>query len=173
MAKRSSSDLATLYHGTSPSVAKKVASQGLRSDVKRHRDSYTEEQKKYVYLADKFGAHEYGAAMGERDKKGGLTYAVVKVKVPASTVVRKGSVSMVKGAIPPGRVEKVEYYRVDSFPEGTPTRIKAPGRAKDSALTFSAFVAALLAWYDAQQDAERNQAAHYDLTQYRPRPKAF
>ena len=45
--------------------------------------------------------------------------------------------------------------------------------AKDSALTFTAFVAALLAWYDAQQDVERNQAAHYDLTQYRPKPKAF
>lgn len=47
------------------------------------------------------------------------------------------------------------------------------GKAKDSALTFAAFVAALLAWYDAQQDVERNAASNYDLTKYRPRPKAF
>ena len=46
-------------------------------------------------------------------------------------------------------------------------------QAKDSALTFSAFIAALLAWYDAQQDVERNQAANYDLTKYRPKPKVF
>lgn len=45
--------------------------------------------------------------------------------------------------------------------------------AKDSLPRFAVFIAALLAWYDARQDVERNQAANYDLTKYRPKPKVF
>jgi hypothetical protein len=51
-----------------------------------------------------------------------------------------------------------------------------PPRAKDSVLSIGALLAALLAWYErqtAQENVERNQVAHYDLTQYQPRPRAF
>lgn len=49
-------------------------------------------------------------------------------------------------------------------------------QAKDSLPRFAAFVAALLAWYEAhtaQEEVERNQASGYNLLRYRPKPKAF
>jgi hypothetical protein len=49
-------------------------------------------------------------------------------------------------------------------------------KAKDSASLLSAFVAALLAWYEAhqaQEQVERNQASGYNLLNYRPKPKAL
>lgn len=48
-------------------------------------------------------------------------------------------------------------------------------RTKDS-VSAIALLAALLAWYErqkAEESVERNQAAHYDLTQYRPAPRAW
>lgn len=49
-------------------------------------------------------------------------------------------------------------------------------KAKDSASLLTAFVTALLAWYEqrqAQEEVERNQASGYNLYNYRPKPKAF
>ena len=59
----------------------------------------------------------------------------------------------------------------------TSTPPRAPkSQAKDSASLLSAFVAALLAWYEAhqaQEQVERNQASGYNLLNYRPKPKAL
>jgi hypothetical protein len=49
-------------------------------------------------------------------------------------------------------------------------------KAKDgvaSKLSVAALLAALLTWASGQADVERNQASGYNLTKYRPKPKAF